>query len=88
MKQLFVNLKNAECDVEGALARFLDDEDLYEQFYKELLNDEAFTNLGKALEDGSLHDAFESLRVNTNEGVNEKYEELLKQREYFKQFIE
>lgn len=114
MKQLFVNLKNAECDVEGALARFLDDEDLYEQFYKELLNDEAFTNLGKALEDGSLHDAFEfahtlkgiignmgltpmfeivcdivePLRVNTNKGVNEKYEELLKQREYFKQFIE
>jgi hypothetical protein len=42
MKELFVKLKEAECDVEGALARFLDDEDLYEQFYGELLNDEAF----------------------------------------------
>ena len=59
MNQLFVKLKEAECDVEGALARFLDDEDLYIQFYGELLKDEAFDNLGVALEDGRLSEAFE-----------------------------
>lgn len=114
MKELFLNLKNAECDVEGALARFLDDEDLYTQFYSELLNDEAFTSLGVALEEGRLFEAFEfahtlkgiignmgltpmfetvcdivePLRINTSDGVKEKYEELLKQKEYFSQFIE
>ena len=59
MNQLFVKLKEAECDVEGALARFLDDEDLYVQFYGELLKDEAFNNLGVALEEGRLYEAFE-----------------------------
>lgn len=59
MKELFVKLKEAECDVEGALARFLDDEDLYEQFYGELLNDEAFGKLGLALEERRISDAFE-----------------------------
>ncbi len=59
MKELFVKLKEAECDVEGALARFLDDEDLYEQFFCELLNDEAFGKLGLALEENRIRDAFE-----------------------------
>ena len=59
MKELFVKLKEAECDVEGALARFLDDEDLYEQFYGELLNDEAFGKLGLALDENRVSDAFE-----------------------------
>ena len=59
MNQLFVKLKEVECDVEGALARFLDDEDLYVQFYGELLKDEAFDNLGVALEEKRLSEAFE-----------------------------
>ena len=59
MNQLFLKLKEAECDVEGALARFLDDEDLYVQFYGELLKDEAFNNLGVAIEEGRLYEAFE-----------------------------
>lgn len=114
MNELFVKLKNADCDIEGALARFLDDEELYIQFYSELLSDEAFTNLGLALEENRLYDAFEyahtlkgiignmgltpmfetvcdivePLRINTDEGVKEKYTELLRQREYFSDFIE
>lgn len=114
MNQLLVKLKDAECDVEGALARFLDDEDLYVQFYSELLDDEAFTNLGNALEEGRLYDAFEfahtlkgiignmgltpmfelvcdivePLRINTDDGVKEKYQELLKLREKFSGFID
>lgn len=113
MNQLLVKLKDAECDVEGALARFLDDEDLYVQFYSELLSDEAFANLGNALEEGRLYDAFEfahtlkgiignmgltpmfelvcdivePLRINTDDGVKEKYQELLKLREKFSEFI-
>lgn len=114
MKELFVKLKEAECDVEGALARFLDDEELYEQFYGELLNDDAFGKLGLALEERRISDAFEyahtlkgiignmgltplfetvceivePLRVGSIEGVLVKYYELLKQREYFSQFIQ
>lgn len=113
MKDLFVKLKDAGCDVEGALARFLDDEELYVQFYAELLEDEAFTNLGQAIEEKRLYDAFEyahtlkgiignmgltpmfetvcdivePLRISTDEGVKEKYQELLRQREYFSEFI-
>ena len=59
MNQLFVKLKDAECDVEGALARFLDDEELYIQFYGELLQDDNFDSLGVALEEGRLYEAFE-----------------------------
>lgn len=114
MKELFVKLRDAECDVEGALARFLDDEELYEQFYGELLKDEAFEKLGLALEEKRLSDAFEyahtlkgvignmgltpmfetvcdivePLRINTDEGVDEKYQELLRLREFFSNFIE
>ena len=113
MNQLYVKLKEAECDVEGALARFLDDEDLYVQFYGELLKDEAFNNLGVALEKGRLYEAFEfahtlkgiignmgltpmfnivcdivePLRINSAEGVSEKYQELLELREQFSRFI-
>lgn len=113
MKELFVKLKEAECDVEGALARFLGDEELYEQFYGELLNDEAFGKLGLALEERRLSDAFEyahtlkgiignmgltplfetvcdivePLRIGSIDGVMVKYYELLKQKEFFSQFI-
>ena len=59
MNQLFLKLKESECDVEGALARFLDDEDLYVQFYGELLKDEAFNNLGVAIEESRFYEAFE-----------------------------
>ncbi|MBO7179246.1 MAG: Hpt domain-containing protein [Clostridia bacterium] len=114
MKELFHKLREAECDVDAALERFLDDEDLYEQFYSALLNDEAFSNLGEALNENRLQDAFEyahtlkgvignmgltplyetvcdivePLRINSSDGVNEKYEELLNQREYFSRFVE
>ncbi|MBR2875713.1 MAG: Hpt domain-containing protein [Clostridia bacterium] len=112
MKELFVKLKQAECDVEGALARFLDDEDLYEQFYGELLKDPAFENLGEAIEQGKTYEAFEyahtlkgiignmgltplfetvcdivePLRINSLDGVKEKYAELISQRDKFKEF--
>ena len=114
MNQLFVKLKDAECDVEGALARFLDDEELYIQFYGELLQDDNFDSLGVALEEGRLYEAFEfahalkgiignmgltpmfnivcdivePLRINTDDGVKEKYQELLKLREKFSEFID
>lgn len=113
MKELFVKLKEAECDVEGALARFLGDEELYEQFYGELLNDEAFGKLGLALDEHRISDAFEyahtlkgiignmgltplfetvcdivePLRIGSIDGVMVKYYELLKQKEFFSQFI-
>lgn len=59
MSDLFTKLEQAECDVRGALERFLDDKDLYEQFYKQLLFDDNFNLLGKAIEDGLLTEAFE-----------------------------
>ncbi len=59
MADLIENLRNSECDVDSALARFVDDIDLYTQFYSELLNDEAFTLLGEALDDGRLYEAFD-----------------------------
>ena len=114
MKELFEKLRQAECDVDGALARFLDDEELYVQFYGELLKDEAFAKLGEAIDNGKTYEAFEyahtlkgiignmgltplfetvcdivePLRINTLDGVKEKYDELLKQRETFAQFID
>ncbi len=56
---LFEKLREQNCDVEGALARFLDDEELYVQFYKELLNDKLFTELGLAINERRISDAFD-----------------------------
>lgn len=59
MTELFEKLREHGCDVEGALARFLDDEELYVQFYTELLDDKAFTALGLALSENRITDAFD-----------------------------
>lgn len=56
---LFEKLREQNCDVDGALARFLDDEELYVQFYKELLNDKLFTELGLAINERRISDAFD-----------------------------
>jgi HPt (histidine-containing phosphotransfer) domain-containing protein len=114
MENLFEKLRQAECDVDGALARFLDDKELYVQFYSELLQDDAFALLGEALENGKLCEAFEyahtlkgiignmgltplfevvcdivePLRINSEDGVKENYDELLQLRDKFSEFIE
>jgi hypothetical protein len=75
---LFEKLREQNCDVEGALARFLDDEELYVQFYKELLNDNLFTELGLAINERRIGDAFDYAHtlkgVIGNMGITPMYE--------------
>ncbi len=59
MSELIEKLRNADCDVDMALARFVDDVELYTEYYAQLLNDEGFELLGDALNDGNKQEAFD-----------------------------
>jgi HPt (histidine-containing phosphotransfer) domain-containing protein len=47
------------CDVEGAMDRFLDDEELYQSCLASVCEDPAFEKLGEALGEGDVLEAFE-----------------------------
>lgn len=59
MSKLTDDLRAYGCDMTGAMARFLDDEDFYASMYMLVLNDPAFERLGEALRAGDAHAAFE-----------------------------
>lgn len=58
MSALLNELRERGCDVDGALARFLNKEDFYAKCYKKFLDDPAFEGLDKALKKKDADAAF------------------------------
>lgn len=67
MKSELIVLENAGCDIDGALERFLQDEEFYMECYQEMLNDKVFEQLGEALEGKQFTEAFD--HAHTIKGV-------------------
>lgn len=59
MGALLDGLREWGCDVDGAMERFMEDEELYVSCLNTILTDEAFTGLGSALQTGESRKAFE-----------------------------
>lgn len=57
---LFEKLRNWGCDVEGALARFAGDKEMYISFLSVIAHDEQYDLLESALACGNATDAFEA----------------------------
>ncbi len=49
MNALLTELRSRGCDVDGALVRFLNNEDFYAKCFKKFIDDPAFVGLGEAL---------------------------------------
>ncbi len=60
MKEKFDKLKALGCDVDGALERFLGDEQLYLTCVEDLKTDASFDKLGEALAQRDSRGAFQS----------------------------
>lgn len=56
---LLEELKNWGCDIDGALERFVGDEDLYRTCLYTVLSDKAFDGLGETLRAGQVKEAFD-----------------------------
>ena len=67
MGVLLDGLREWGCDVDGALARFLDDEGLYISCLHAVLEDKAFAGLGEALNAHAVKEAFD--HAHTLKGV-------------------
>lgn len=59
MGSVIEELREWHCDVDGALARFLDDEGLYTSCLGAVLEDQAFAGLGEALKAHEVSEAFD-----------------------------
>lgn len=59
MKTIFQTLEEWGCDVDGALDRFLEDEELYMTCLKTVISDTAFEKLGMALDEKKVSEAFD-----------------------------
>lgn len=53
-------LEKLGCDMEGAMERFLNDEDFYRECFEKVLEDPGFNSLGEALREKDVQRAFES----------------------------
>ncbi|MEF9921277.1 MAG: Hpt domain-containing protein [Anaerovoracaceae bacterium] len=60
MEKIIEELKKMQCDVEGAMERFLDDYDLYGVCLESLVSDPSFVELGVALSENDAEKAFEN----------------------------
>ncbi len=58
MEKLFDQLRNWGCDIDGAMARFLNDEELYVECLHTVVDDEAFGKLEEALKNKEIDQAF------------------------------
>lgn len=67
MMNVLDDLRDWGCDVEGALERFVGDEELYRVCLNTVLSDKAFAGLGAALKDGDVQEAFD--HAHTLKGV-------------------
>lgn len=59
MKEKLQTLAEWGCDIEGALERFLEDDELYMTCLETLVVDNAYEKLGKALAEGKVAEAFD-----------------------------
>lgn len=67
MDGIFEELKEWGCDIDGAMARFLDDKELYLTCLDTVICDKAFGRLGMALAENEVKEAFDS--AHTLKGV-------------------
>lgn len=67
MMNVLDDLRDWGCDVEGALERFVGDEELYRVCLNTVLSDKAFAGLGGALQAGDVQEAFD--HAHTLKGV-------------------
>ena len=78
MDDLLKRLKSEGCDVDGSMDRFLDDKEFYVSCFREVLADPAFEQLGKALEDKKIKEAFDAAHtlkgIILNLGITPLYE--------------
>ncbi len=58
MSYLIERLTAEGCDIKRALECFLNDESIYEEFYKQLIDDEAFGRLGDSIKSGDVSEAY------------------------------
>lgn len=59
MSALLQELKSWGCDIDGAMERFIGDEELYETCLHTVLEDKAFAGLETALREGKTEEAFD-----------------------------
>lgn len=59
MRAELEKLKSVGCDIDGALDRFLKDEDFYMECYDQVLVDENFEGLGEELKKHNVEAAFD-----------------------------
>ncbi len=67
MTEVLEELKNWGCDVDGAMERFMGDEELYMSCLKTVVNDKAYEALHDGLLEGDLQGAFDN--AHTLKGV-------------------
>lgn len=58
MNDIIERLREWGCDMDGAMERFLNDTELYEDCLKAVVDDEAFDGLKKALDEHNADEAF------------------------------
>lgn len=67
MTKILEELKNWGCDVDGAMERFMGDEELYMSCLKTVVNDKSYEALHDGLLEGDLQGAFDN--AHTLKGV-------------------
>lgn len=67
MNEVIEKLRKKGCDIDGAMSRFLGDEELYMSCFNDVLNDAAFGQLKEALEADNAQAAFDA--AHTLKGV-------------------
>lgn len=71
-------LRSQGCDMDGAMRRFMNDEEFYQSFLSKLVEDPAFDGLVSALDSGDIKTAFECAHtlkgVIGNMGITPMYE--------------
>lgn len=78
MRELCEVLKEWNCDIEGAMERFLDDKALYEEFVESIVEEENFSLLKNSFDEKNYEEAFEYAHtlkgVTGNLGLTPLYE--------------
>ncbi len=67
MSALLDELRAMGCDIDGAMGRFLDNEEFYARCFGKMLQDPSFAALGEALQAQNVEDAFH--QAHTLKGV-------------------
>lgn len=68
LNDVFDQLREWNCDVTGALERFLNDEEMYLDFLHQIAEEASIVKLGKAIDEGDVQSAFDC--AHTLKGVH------------------